>query len=58
MNKLEFIRLSENKHGKYYDYSKTEYVRSDKRVIITCPKHGDYETGASSHYSGLGKCKK
>jgi len=25
-----------------YDYSKVNYIRSDKKVIIICPEHGDF----------------
>lgn len=30
--------------GDYYDYTKTDILKKDskRRVIITCPKHGDF----------------
>ena len=43
-------------HGNKYDYSKVEYVRNDVKVIITCPKHGDFKQKPMSHLAGQG-CK-
>jgi hypothetical protein len=45
-------------HGKIYDYSKVDYINSDKRVIITCTKHGDFKQVPSCHLRGSGcpKC--
>lgn len=43
-------------HGEKYTYSKTVYKTSEVKVVITCPKHGDYEQMPSSHLAGNG-CK-
>ena len=48
----EFIEKSREKHGNLYDYSKVEYKDSREKVIIICPKHGDFEQTANSHMSG------
>ena len=32
-----------------WDYSKTNYEKSNGRVVITCPEHGDFEQIAASH---------
>ena len=57
-----FICKAEKKHGKTYDYSKTEYIRKDKKVMIICRIHGQFEQAASSHLGGSGcpkcACKK
>ena len=53
----DFIRKAKEVHGNKYDYSKTSYVDSHTKVIITCPKHGDFEVLPYNHLSGTG-CKK
>jgi Zn finger protein HypA/HybF involved in hydrogenase expression len=61
-NKLtidEFIERSKLKHGDKYDYSKSFYINSKTKLLITCPKHGDFLQTPSDHYlSGCGcpKC--
>jgi hypothetical protein len=55
----EFIKRAKEIHDNKYDYSKVNYINMGTTVIITCPKHGDYETTPSSHiYSKVGcpKC--
>jgi len=50
-----FIKKSKKLHGDKYDYSKTNYVNSRSKVIITCPKHGDFSILARAHhYLGQG----
>jgi hypothetical protein len=45
-------------HGERYDYSKVDYNGSLKKIIITCPEHGDFEQIAIQHKRGNGcpKC--
>lgn len=45
-----FIRLSNEKHGNKYDYSKVEYKTQKDKVIITCRRHGDFLQKPSNHY--------
>lgn len=52
-----FIAACSATHGNKYDYSKTEYTRSVDKIIITCPKHGDFTQVANAHQSGIG-CRK
>lgn len=53
----QFIKKSNEVHGKgTYDYSKTEYIDAKTKVIIICPKHGEFSQEASSHLQGNG-CK-
>ena len=44
-------------HGKY-DYSKVEYAKSNKKICIICPKHGEFWQTPDSHIHGEGcpKC--
>lgn len=55
-----FIRKANEVHGGKYDYSKTNYIKGDVKVIITCRKHGDFEQKPYRHISGRGcyKCSK
>src|ERR1035437_381577 len=38
----EFILKAKEIHGDKYDYSKVEYIGSHNKVIIICPKHGEF----------------
>lgn len=49
-----FIDACNYIHGGRYSYDKTEYVRRDKKVIITCPVHGDFEQTSGNHLYGYG----
>lgn len=54
----EFIAKSREIHGNTYSYGRTVYVNSKKKLIITCPEHGDFEQRPGSHLQGKGcpKC--
>jgi len=54
----EFIKKANKVHNHKYDYSKTKYVNSITKIIITCPDHGDFKQTASGHLSagGCPKC--
>jgi very-short-patch-repair endonuclease len=54
-----FIKKSEKKHNKKYEYHKVSYTTSTCPVIITCKKHGDFIQSPNSHLSGKGcsKCQ-
>jgi len=56
-NKDEFITYANMVHNHYYDYSLVEYINSNKRVKIICPKHGIFEQTPNGHLSGRG-CRK
>ncbi|MHA1470881.1 MAG: hypothetical protein ACTSSP_10025 [Candidatus Asgardarchaeia archaeon] len=45
----EFVEKASQVHKNKYDYSKTRYITHYHKVIVTCPKHGDYETTANNH---------
>ena len=50
----QFIEKANKIHNNFYDYSKTKYVLSNKKVIITCPIHGDFEQTPNHHLGGEG----
>lgn len=53
-----FIERSNSVHNGFYDYSKSEYKNSNTKLIITCPKHGDFTQKPADHMNGRGcpKC--
>ncbi|AUR88781.1 hypothetical protein NVP1118B_21 [Vibrio phage 1.118.B._10N.261.49.F6] len=53
----EFIEKARAVHGDLYGYDRAVYVRSADKVIITCPKHGDFNQGVHNHLQGCGCAK-
>ncbi len=41
-------------HGGEYDYSKTEYVSTHRKVAIICRKHGEFLQTPANHLQGRG----
>lgn len=58
-NKEEFIEKARVTHGDKFNYDKVVYVDANKKVIITCSIHGDFEQTPGSHIfgSGCSKCR-
>ena len=54
----DFIAEANKVHGNQYDYSKVSYVDAKSKVIIICPKHGEFQQSPSNHLNGTGcpKC--
>ena len=54
----EFIEKARAIHGDKYDYSKVVYKTSQEKVIIVCPKHGEFLQRPNCHLNGAGcpKC--
>lgn len=52
----EFIEKANLIHDNYYSYELTLYTKSEEKVIITCPIHGNFLQTANSHLQGV-KCK-
>jgi hypothetical protein len=48
----EFIAQAKLIHGDKYDYSLSKYNGKDKKVLIICPIHGEFEQPANSHLMG------
>lgn len=50
----QFVQKSRAAHDNRYDYSKAVYTASNKKVVIICPSHGEFEQVARSHMTGSG----
>jgi group I intron endonuclease len=53
--KEAFVRRAESVHGKNYDYSQFNYLTSNIKGVIICPKHGEFWQTPSNHLKGT-KC--
>ena len=56
-NQETFLNRCEIIHDKFYDYSETVFISSNKKIDIICPKHGHFNQLAKKHLSGSG-CSK
>ena len=56
-NNEEFIQKAKEIHGDKYDYSKVEYGNANKKIIITCKIHGDYQQRPASHINLKNGCR-
>lgn len=54
LTQLSFLERSNDKHGKLYDYSKTEVKSKHNKVVIICKLHGEFEQLPSNHIKGQG----
>jgi hypothetical protein len=56
----EFIEKANKIHNNRYNYFKVNYINSHKKIIITCPIHGDFEQKPNNHLNGANcpKCAK
>lgn len=54
LNTEQFIEKANKVHNNFYNYDKVEYILSNKKVIITCPIHGDFEQTPNHHLNGEG----
>lgn len=50
----DFIRLSNEAHNNKFNYDKLVYTKSQHKVVITCPLHGDFKQIAAVHLLGHG----
>lgn len=50
----EFIKQANEVHNNVYNYDKTKYVSAHKKVVITCPTHGDFFQTPHGHTRGDG----
>ena len=53
----EFIKKAKMIHPTY-NYSKVQYINSDTKVCIICPKHGEFWQSPDSHVNGKCGCPK
>ena len=49
-----FVQKASIVHSNFYSYDKVVYKRARKKVIITCPVHGDFEQSPDNHLKGCG----
>lgn len=49
-----FINKAIHIHGKLYDYSKVNYINSQTKTCIICPKHGEFWQKPNNHIMGQG----
>lgn len=56
-SKQDFIDEANKVHKNKYTYDKVNYINTDTKIIITCPKHGDFLETPYLHLKGHG-CKK
>ena len=50
--KNEFIEKAKAIHGEKYNYDNFQYIKTDVKSVIGCPKHGDFWQSPSNHLSG------
>jgi very-short-patch-repair endonuclease len=50
----QFIKESNLIHDFKFNYDKTNYIKNQIKVIITCPAHGDFKQNPLSHLQGNG----
>ena len=53
----EFIERAKKVHGDKYDLSKVRYVNMHTKIVIICPKHGEFLILPGHFINGVG-CKK
>lgn len=55
----QWIERFKGVHGNKYDYSKTDVSKKDEksRIMVICPKHGEFWIRPTHHVNGVG-CKK
>lgn len=49
-----FIEKARTVHGDKYDYYRVEYNGALKKVVIICPKHGEFKQTPHNHLHGQG----
>jgi len=54
LRRSDFIQEAIKVHNGKYNYEKTKYEAYNKKVIINCPQHGDFEQLAGNHLKGQG----
>lgn len=52
-----FIQICSKIHNNKFGYLKSVYTGYNKKIIITCPIHGEFETTPRTHFKGH-ECKK
>lgn len=50
----EFVKRAKEVHGERYSYENVRYRKALDKVLITCPKHGDFKQTPNDHLNGHG----
>ena len=50
----DFIKKAKEVHGDKYNYSKVDYKKTNTKVTIICPFHGEFEQTPNIHTQGSG----
>jgi len=60
INTEKFIKIAKSVHGDKCNYSKVNYINSNKKVIIICSEHGEFKQTPTNHlnYSHCKECNK
>lgn len=53
----DFINKAIAVHGDKYDYKKAIYINQQTKIIIICPKHGEFEQLPCNHLNNRAGCK-
>lgn len=54
LSKDEFIKRANEIHHNKYTYDNVKYINNATKVLITCPKHGDFLCTPANHLKGRG----
>lgn len=52
LTKAEFLSKARNVHGDKYDLSKVEFINTREKIIVICPKHGEFYPTANNFLQG------
>lgn len=55
---IQFIKDANKSHNNYYDYSESNYINSNTKVKIICPKHGSFFQSPHNHVNSKNGCPK
>lgn len=60
VNNENYILKLKNIHGNKYDYSNVNFINNNHKIIILCPKHGEFQLLPNKHINGRGcpRCTK
>jgi Zn finger protein HypA/HybF involved in hydrogenase expression len=50
----DFLKRAIDNFGDRYDFSKSEYLTSNSKIIVTCKKHGDFKITPTHLFHGRG----
>lgn len=56
-NTPEFIEQSNKIHNNFYNYTKSNYIGINEKIIIICPIHQEFSQRAGAHMKGEGCIK-